>query len=102
MRIKLTAALLACLLLLLAACAPISAPAPTVEAPAAEATTAAEPEVPAPVPPPTEELTMLRANPWQWVSFTSPMEQFDVETPLSYLVRFNTRTFEYQFKELGP
>ena len=90
MKIKLTAALLACLLLLLAACAPISAPAPAVEAPAAEATAAAAPEVPAPVPPPTEELQMLRANPWQWVSFTSPMEQFDVETPLSYLVRFNT------------
>ena len=44
---------------------------------------------PAAAPPPTEELAMLRANPWQWVAFTSPVEQFEVETPLSYLVQFN-------------
>lgn len=31
----------------------------------------------------------LTANPWQWISFTSPVEQFDVETPASYLLTFN-------------
>lgn len=31
----------------------------------------------------------LTANPWQWVSFTSPAEQFDVETPASYTLLFN-------------
>ena len=40
-------------------------------------------------PPPTAELATLRATPWQWVSFTSPVEHFDVEAPLSYLVQFN-------------
>jgi len=24
---------------------------------------------------------MLRAHPWQWVSFTSPVEAFEVENP---------------------
>ena len=40
-------------------------------------------------PPPTAELAMLRANPWQWVAFASPMEQFRVATPRSYLVQFD-------------
>jgi heat shock protein HslJ len=31
----------------------------------------------------------LTANPWQWVSFTNPVEQFDVEMPQSYLLTFN-------------
>jgi heat shock protein HslJ len=51
----------------------------------ADAQTATE----APAPPPTEELVQLRATPWQWVAFTSPMEQFEVEAPLSYLLQFN-------------
>ena len=42
------------------------------------------------MPPPTDELVMLRANPWQWVSFTSPTETFDVETPGSYTATFNS------------
>ncbi len=42
------------------------------------------------MPPPTEDLTMLRANPWQWVSFTSPVEAFDIEDPSSYRLTFNT------------
>jgi len=54
-----------------------------------EATTAAESATATPAPPPTEELVQLRATPWQWVAFTSPMEQFDVEAPLSYLAQFN-------------
>jgi heat shock protein HslJ len=31
----------------------------------------------------------LTETAWQWVSFTNPLEQFDVETPESYLVTFN-------------
>jgi heat shock protein HslJ len=42
-----------------------------------------------PAPSPTDELAQLRATPWQWVAFTSPVEQFAVEAPLSYLVQFN-------------
>jgi len=47
-------------------------------------------DAPVSVPPPTEDLMMLRANPWQWVSFTNPVEQFDVENPASYRLSFNT------------
>ena len=54
-----------------------------------EAAAEAETATAAPAPPPTEELVQLRATPWQWVSFTSPVEQFDVEAPLSYLLQFN-------------
>ena len=46
-------------------------------------------EAPTPTPPPNGELALLRANPWQWVSFTNPVEQFDVETPESYTLTFN-------------
>jgi D-alanyl-D-alanine carboxypeptidase len=31
----------------------------------------------------------LVAHPWQWVSFTNPVEQFEVETPEAYLLQFN-------------
>ena len=101
----LLAALLA--LLALAACGgqatptPAPAPAPTaiptLAAPTAAPTeaptampTAAPTEAPAAAAPPTQELVMLRANPWQWVSFTSPVETFEVETPGDYTVAFNT------------
>ena len=104
----LLAALLA--LLALAACGgqatPTPAPAttptaiPTLAAPTAaptEAPTAtpmaALTEAPAAAAPPTEELATLRANPWQWVSFTSPVETFEVETPDNYTVAFNTDAF---------
>jgi heat shock protein HslJ/predicted transcriptional regulator len=40
--------------------------------------------------PPTEELVMLRANPWQWVSFTGPAESFELVNPANYRVTFNT------------
>ena len=39
--------------------------------------------------PVTDELAMLLANPWQWVSFTSPVEQYQVENPENYLLTFN-------------
>jgi len=32
---------------------------------------------------------MLRANPWQWVAFTNPMEQSTIENPQNYVVTFN-------------
>ncbi len=35
------------------------------------------------------DLTALTAHPWQWLSFTSPVEQIDVETPDRYRVLFN-------------
>ena len=41
------------------------------------------------MPPPTEDLTMLRAHPWQWVSFTDPMAASEIENPASYRVSFN-------------
>ena len=31
----------------------------------------------------------LTAQPWQWVAFTSPVEQFDVATPERYRLTFN-------------
>lgn len=40
-------------------------------------------------PPPTEDLLMLRAHPWQWVSFTNPLEAVEIEDPASYRVSFN-------------
>jgi heat shock protein HslJ len=40
-------------------------------------------------PPPTEDLMMLRAHPWQWISFSDPMETFAVENPTSYRLSFN-------------
>jgi heat shock protein HslJ len=42
------------------------------------------------MPPPTEDLAMLRANPWKWVSFTSPVEAVEVENPAGYRLTFNT------------
>ena len=54
-----------------------------------EAAVAAEAATAAPASPPTDELVQLRATPWQWVTFTSPVEQFEVEAPLSYLLQFN-------------
>jgi D-alanyl-D-alanine carboxypeptidase len=54
--------------------------APTVE-PTAELTALPTAE--------TDGLGALTANPWQWVSFTDPLQQFEVETPESYLLTFN-------------
>jgi D-alanyl-D-alanine carboxypeptidase len=56
--------------------APTLAPDPTAEEPAA-------------VPPPEEDLAMLRANPWQWVAFTNPVEQYSIDDPQKYTVSFN-------------
>jgi len=90
------------MVMLLAACAPVApAPAPaaiqpTVEtqapAPTAVPTQAAQPtqaptEAPAPVPTQAASPT-LTTNPWQWVGFTSPVEQFKLDQPGNYLVTF--------------
>ena len=57
-----------------------------------------EPEAPEPTVAPTAEpvaeteevdLTALMVTPWQWASFTNPMEQFEVEMPENYSVTFN-------------
>jgi len=39
-----------------------------------------------PVPPPTDELTLLRANPWQWELFGEEK----IEQPANYRLTFNT------------
>ncbi len=37
----------------------------------------------------TANLGALTENPWQWVSFTDPLEQFEVEGPEKYVLTFN-------------
>ncbi|NIV29805.1 MAG: META domain-containing protein, partial [Anaerolineae bacterium] len=63
----------------------------------ATATLAPTPE-PTPEPPPTEappepaeaeSAGDVTSYPWLWTSFTSPVEQFDVEAPENYVVTFN-------------
>jgi pimeloyl-ACP methyl ester carboxylesterase len=46
-------------------------------------------EQPTPLPPAEEELALLQANPWQWVSFTNPVEQFSIDNPQNYVLTFN-------------
>jgi len=55
-------------------------------------------EAPEPTVAPTEEpvaeteevdLTALKVTPWQWISFTNPLEQFEVEMSENYSVTFN-------------
>lgn len=37
----------------------------------------------------TSNVDMLTANTWQWVSFTDPVQQFDVDQPENYTITFN-------------
>jgi D-alanyl-D-alanine carboxypeptidase len=81
--------------LLLAACSGGSKPAtveptmaPATEQPA-EPTAAPAKPITAPVETASVDMDALTASPWQWVSFTSPMEQYTVENPQSYLLTFN-------------
>jgi D-alanyl-D-alanine carboxypeptidase len=82
---------------LLVACGGVDTPEPTAEPtpePAVEPTAAPTEE-------PTEDtseleaeatmadLTALVEHPWQWTSFTNPVEQFDVEGPENYVLTFN-------------
>jgi pimeloyl-ACP methyl ester carboxylesterase/heat shock protein HslJ len=55
---------------------PTTAPSPTVAAPA-------------PTSAPDEALVMLQANPWQWVGFTNPVEQYSIDNPQNYVLNFN-------------
>ena len=83
-------------LIMLTACAvQPAAQAPTNTPPPAEPT-----GTPLPPPNPTAEAQAhepslpteageLESNTWQWVSFTSPVEQYDIELPGSYLLTFN-------------
>ena len=76
--------------------APTEAP---TEAPPTEVPTEAPPAEPTaePTAEPSEliaeaemlDLGALVAHPWQWISFTNPVESFDVEMPESYLLTFN-------------
>ncbi len=49
----------------------------------------AAPETAELAPPPTEDLTLLRAHPWHWVSFAGAVEQFEVAAPENYQLTFN-------------
>jgi heat shock protein HslJ len=103
-KMKKTATLLALVLvLLLSACraneqAHTSTPEPVAVETAAVPTTKPTAE---PTPEPTSVVSeidtksemldpsALIQHPWQWVSFTSPVEQFQVETPENYVLTFN-------------
>jgi D-alanyl-D-alanine carboxypeptidase len=84
----------------LAACAPV-APAPTpaaiqstvetpAQAPTVVPTQASQPTAaPTEAPAPTQAASLtLTDNAWQWVAFTSPVDQFKVEQPESYQLTF--------------
>ena len=45
---------------------------------------------PAPLPPPTDELRVLRANPWQWVSFEGSAGRYEIGDPASNPATLNT------------
>ncbi len=78
--------------LFLAACAP-AAPAPTPGAvqPAVDTQAPTPTVIPtraAEAPAQASASPALTANPWQWVGFTSPAEQFKLDQPQTYLVTF--------------
>lgn len=73
-------------LIILAACV-ASPPAPPAVPASADSNDA---PVDAPVPPPTDELRMLRANAWQWIAFDEQTGRREIETPASYRVTFNS------------
>jgi len=73
-------------LLLLTACiievpAPAAEPAPAPTAAAAEERTADER---------VYRAVELTTNPWLWVSFTDPTQQFELDAPEQYTISFNT------------
>lgn len=63
-----------------------TAVSPTEPAPTAEPEPTAD--IPELAPPPSEQLAQLRSTPWQWVGFTSPAEQIDIDQPERYRVTF--------------
>jgi D-alanyl-D-alanine carboxypeptidase len=62
--------------------------APATEQPAEPTAAPAKPTT-APVETASVDMDAMTANPWQWVSFTNPMEQYDVENPQNYMLTFN-------------
>lgn len=76
------------LLLTLTACSSASPASTPTQIPTSVPPTATA-EMPAAVPPPTDELRQLRANPWQWVSLTTAQETIKIDDPARYRVTFN-------------
>lgn len=77
---------------LVSACAPSATPTPAPTGTQAPAPTQAPTQAPSATPEPaasSADLAALQANAWQWVSFTNPVEQFEVEEPASYTLTFN-------------
>ncbi|MEI8083681.1 MAG: META domain-containing protein, partial [Actinomycetes bacterium] len=75
-------------LVILAACVP-PPPAPPA-APTGAPPTEASADKPAPVPPPTDELVLLRANSWQWTAFEDTAGRLEIKEPAKYRASFNT------------
>ena len=78
--------LLSLMVVLLAACGgeqaqPTATAEPAVQPAVEEAAVSPTADTPDPA--------MLTANTWQWVSFTDPLQQFEVEEPENYLLTFN-------------
>ena len=75
-------------LVIVAACVPPPPAQPA--APTSAPPTEAPVDKPAPVPPPTDELRMLRANSWQWIAYEDTAGRVEIEDPASYRATFNT------------
>jgi len=77
-------------LVILVACVPPPPASPAAPTSAAPTEAPADAFIPAPVPPPTDELRMLRANSWQWTAFEDSKGRIEVGNPASYRVTFNS------------
>jgi len=75
-------------LVIVAACVPPPPAQPA--APASTPSTEATVDIPAPVPPPTDELRMLRANSWQWIAYEDTAGRVEIKDPASFRATFNT------------
>ena len=75
-------------LVILVACVPPPPAQPAL--PTSAPPTEAPVDKPAPVPPPTDELRMLRANSWQWISFEDTAGRVEISDPTRYRATFNT------------
>ncbi|MEZ4640517.1 MAG: META domain-containing protein [Caldilineaceae bacterium] len=68
--------------LLLSACTvAVPQPAAPMTAPSAPPTAEAAPES-------ADGTASITANPWQWIAYSGPVEQFDVETPQRFVLAF--------------
>jgi peptidoglycan/xylan/chitin deacetylase (PgdA/CDA1 family)/heat shock protein HslJ len=66
-----------------------SATPPTADIPVDEETTGQEPTQVAAPEAEIADPAALAADSWQWISFTNPVEQFDVEMPENYILSFS-------------